>query len=151
MSICRFIASDMPLAEFRPSQEYPYHVNIDEGTIYDGGADDNYFLFFFKDVDLYTEREYGVYLEWDYTDGRARQIIEYIKKALEDSESVEFWSVWLMDYYEYEDRPYIHRTEISIDELTVEDIKEINDAEIWNKSDKMNPERPSYYCLTITR
>ena len=151
MSVCRFIASDMPLAEFKPSQEYPYHVNIDEGTIYDGGADDNYFLFFFKDVDLYTEREYGVYLEWDYTDGRARQIIEYIKKALEESESVEFWSVWLMDYYEYEDRPYIHRTEISFDELTVEDIKEINDAEIWNKSDKMNPERPSYYCLTITR
>lgn len=151
MSVCKFIASDMPLAEFRPSQEYPYHVNIDDGTIYDGDADDNYFLFFFKDVDLYTEREYGVYLEWDYTEGRARQIIEYIKKALEESESVEFWSVWLMDYYEYEDRPYIHRTEISIDELTVEDIKEINDAEIWNKSDKMNPERPSYYCLTITR
>ena len=151
MSVCRFIASDMPLAEFKPSQEYPYHVNIDEGTIYDGGADDNYFLFFFKDVDLYTEREYGVYLEWDYTEERARQIIEYIKKALEESESVEFWSVWLMDYYEYEDRPYIHRTEISFDELTVEDIKEINDAEIWNKSDKMNPERPSYYCLTITR
>ena len=151
MSICRFIASDMPLTEFRPSQEYPYHVNIDEGTIDDGGADDNYFLFFFKDVDLYTDREYGVYLEWDYTEGRARQIIEYIKKALEDSESIEFWSVWLMDYYEYEDRPYIHRTEISFDELTVEDIKEINDAEIWNKSDKMNPERPSYYCLTITR
>ena len=151
MSVCKFIASDMPLAEFRPSQEYPYHVNIDEGTIYDGGADDNYFLFSFKDVDLYTDREYGVYLEWDYTEGRARQIIEYIKKALEESESVEFWSVWLMDYYEYEDRPYIHRTEISIDELTVEDIKEINDAEIWNKSDKMNPERPSYYCLTITR
>ena len=151
MSVCKFIASDMPLAEFRPSQEYPYHVNIDEGTIYDGGADDNYFLFFFKDVDLYTEREYGVYLEWDYTEGRARQIIEYIKKALEESESVEFWSVWLMDYYEYEDRPYIHRTEISIDELTVEDIKKINDAEIWNKSDKMNPERPSYYCITITR
>ena len=151
MSVCKFIASDMPLAEFRPSQEYPYHVNIDDGTIYDGDADDNYFLFFFKDVDLYTEREYGVYLEWDYTEGRARQIIEYIKKALEESESVEFWSVWLMDYYEYEDRPYIHRTEISIDELTVEDIKKINDAEIWNKSDKMNPERPSYYCLTITR
>ena len=151
MSVCRFIASDMPLTEFRPSQEYPYHVNIDEGTIEDGGADDNYFLFSFKDEDLYTDREYGVYLEWDYTEGRAKQIIEYIKKALEESESVEFWSVWLMDYYEYEDRPYIHRIEISIDELTVEDIKEINDAKIWNKPDKMNPERPSFYCLTIIK
>ena len=151
MSICRFIASDMPLIEFEPSREYPFHVNIDEGTIYDGGADDNYFLFNFKDVDLYTDKEYGVYLEWDYTEGRAKQIIEYIKKALEESESVEFWSVWLMDYYEYEDRPYIHRKEISIDELSVEDIKEISDAKIWNNPDKMNPERSSFYCLTITR
>lgn len=151
MSVCKFIASDMPLAEFRPSQEYPYHVNIDDGTIYDGDADDNYFLFFFKDVDLYTEREYGVYLEWDYTEGRARQIIEYIKKALEESESVEFWSVWLMDYYEYEDSPVIHKRTISIEEMTIQNIKEIEDADIWNKPDKQIPSRPSFYRLVITR
>lgn len=45
MSICRFIAADVPLKEFKPSKEYPYHVNINEGTIYDGGADDNYFFY----------------------------------------------------------------------------------------------------------
>lgn len=151
MSVCRFIASDMPLTEFIPTQEYPYHVNIDEGTIYDGGADDNYFLFFFKDVDLYTDREYGVYLEWEYTDGRAKQIIEYIKNALLETESIEFWLVWLMDYYEYEDRPFIHKYEISIDELTINDIKEINSANIWNHPDPMYPNRPSFYCLTIMR
>ena len=43
MSACRFIASDIALPEFAPSQDYPFHINLDEGTIYDGGADDNYF------------------------------------------------------------------------------------------------------------
>ena len=150
MSMCRFVASNIPLEEFSPSQEYPIHINIDQGTIDDGGMDDNFYLFNFNDVDLYTDKKYGVYLEWEYTDGRAMQIIEYIKSTLEKTVEVEFWLVWLMDYYEYEDRPYIHRKYVSIDELTINDIKEINDAVIWNQPDNRNPERPSFYCLTVT-
>jgi hypothetical protein len=53
--------------------------------------------------------------------------------------------------YEFEDRPFVHRKTISIDELTIEHIKEIAIADTWNKSDKMYPQRPSFYCLTITR
>lgn len=151
MSACRFIASDIALPEFAPSQDYPIHINLDEGTIYDGGADDNYFLNTFADVKDYTDKNYGVYLEWDYTDGRAKQIIDYIKNALQKSDVIEFWHVWLMDYHEFEDRPFIHRKTISIDELTTEHIKEIDNAVIWNKPDKMYPERPSFYCLTITK
>lgn len=56
-----------------------------------------------------------------------------------------------MDYYEFEDRPFIHRKIIPIDELTAEHIKELNNAVIWNSPDKMYPERPSFYCLTVTR
>ena len=151
MSGCKFIASDFPLTEFAPSQDYPLEINVDNETIYDGGADDNYFLTSFLHVKDYTDRNYGVSLEWNYTDGRAKQIIEYIKTALHKSDRIEFWHVWLMDYYEFEDRPYIHRKTISIDELTAEHIKEIDDAVIWNGPDKMYPERPSFYCLTITR
>ena len=72
MSACKFIASDMSLAEFAPSQNYPLHIDLDNGTIDDGGADDNYFLISFENVNSYTSREYGVYLEWNYTDGRAQ-------------------------------------------------------------------------------
>ena len=118
MSSCRFIASNMPLAEFAPSQEYPVKIDIDKGTIDDGGA---------------------------------KQIIDYIKNVLLKSESVEFWLVWLMDYYEYEDRPFVHRKTISIGDLTIDHIKEIDSADIWNTPDKMSPERPSFYCLTVTR
>lgn len=151
MSACRFIASDVPLTEFAPPQDYPFHINLDDGTISDGGADDNYFLHIFTDVADYADKKYGVYLEWDYTDGRAKQIIEYIKTALQKTDVVEFWHVWLMDYYEFDDRPFVHRRTISISELTTEHIKEINEAKIWNTPDKMYPERPSFYCLTITR
>ena len=151
MSTCKFIASDMPLTEFAPSQDYPLHINIDEGTIYDSGADDNYFLNVFVNVEDYTDKKYAVSLEWNYTDGRAKQIIDYIKTALQESDNIEFWHVWLMDYYEFEDRPFVHRKTISIDELTIEHIKEIDIADIWNKPDKMYPQRPSFYCLTITR
>mgnify|MGYP003510870038 CR=1 FL=1 len=79
MSACRFIASDVPLTEFAPPQDYPLHINLDDGTIFDGGADDNYFLNTFLDVKNYTDKNNGVCLEWDYTDGREKQIIEYIK------------------------------------------------------------------------
>ena len=84
-------------------------------TIYDGGADDNYFLIPFLNVADYTDKKYGVYLEWDYTDGRAKQFIEYIKTAYKNQDVIEFWHVWLMDHYEFEDRPFIHRNTFSIE------------------------------------
>ena len=118
---------------------------------YDGGADDNFFLHFFPDVQSYTDRNYGVCLEWNYTEGRAKQVIEYMKNVLQNTTSIELWHVWLIDYYELEDRPVIHRQTISIDELTAKHIKEIDDAEIWNTPDKMYPNRPSFYCLEIKR
>ena len=151
MSVCIFLAADIPLQEMSPSKEYPVHIDLDKGTIDDGGADDNFFLFAFPDVQDYTDKKYGVYLEWNYTDGRAEQILNYVKTVLEEAEQIEFWHVWLMDYYEYEDSPVIHKRTISIKEMTIQDIKEIDSAEIWNCPDKQIPSRPSFYCLRITR
>jgi len=50
MSVCTFIASDCPLKEAAPVQDYPLEINLDNGQIYDGDADDNYFLLPFADV-----------------------------------------------------------------------------------------------------
>lgn len=149
MSVCTFIASDFPLTEVAPAQNYPHE--IDDGAIYDDGADDNYFLHIFRDVSNYTDKKNGVYLEWNYTEGKAKRIIEYLKNALQNTTSIELWHVWLTDYFELEDRPVIHRERVPIAELTAEDIKEIDDAEVWNTPDKMYPNRPSFYCLEITR
>ena len=65
-----------------------------------------------------------VFILNDYTNGRANQIIEYIKTALQKSDVIEFWHVWLMDYYEFEGRPFIHRKAISVYELTTEHIRD---------------------------
>lgn len=75
MSVCKIIASDIPLVEYIPSQDYPLTINVDKGTIYDGFTDDNYYLKSFPNVQNYTNKEYAVSLEWEYTDGRAEQII----------------------------------------------------------------------------
>ena len=149
MSTCTFIASDHPLAEAAPVRDYPTKINIDTGTIDDGGADDNYFLHLFEDVQDYTDKKYGVYLEWDYTEGRAEQLIAYMKNAVQDTASIELWQVWLMDYYEWEDRPVIHKQTVFIDELTAKHIREMDEAEIWNTPEKLYPDRPSFYCLKI--
>lgn len=149
MSNCVFIAADCPLPEVRPSQEYPIHIHLDTNTVYDGGADDHFFLLPFEDVNIYCNKKYGVLLELSvYTEGRARQIIHYITSALRQVECVELWNVWLLGYWEYDERPYIHKKTIPIQELTVGDIKEINAAENWNNKD---PNRPSFYCIEIVR
>ena len=151
MSVCTFIAADIPLREVSPSKEYPIHIDLDKGTIEDGGADDNFFLFSFPDVQDYTNKKYGVSLEWNYTDGRAERVLKYIREVLKDTESAEFWHVWLMDYYEYEDSPVIRKRTASISEITITDIKELDEAEIWNSPDKYIPSRPSFYCLEIKK
>ena len=45
MSACIFFASDAPLPEVFPPPEYDYlAINVDDGMIDDGGADDNFSL-----------------------------------------------------------------------------------------------------------
>lgn len=151
MSVCKFIAADIPLQEVEPSKEYPVHIDLDKGIIDDGGADDNFFLLPFPDVQDYTDKKYGVCLEWNYTDGRAVQILKYLREVLKKTELVELWHVWLMDYYEYKDSPVIHKRTISIEEMTIRDIYELDKADIWNSPDKHIPSRPSFYCLKITQ
>lgn len=149
MSTCIFMAADSPLPEVRPSKEYPLHINVDTGTIFDGGADDNYSLLTFNEVDLYCQKKYGVYLELpQFTEGRVRQIMDYIRAVLLQTDCVEIWNVWLMGYWEYDDRPYIRKRTIRMEELTIDDMKEIIKAENWDNKDK---NRPSFYCLEIIR
>ena len=151
MSVCTFLASDYPLPSAAPPKDYPIEINIDTGMIDDGGADDNYYLHLFDDVDLYADKKYGVMLEWNYADGRAEQIIKYIKEALNNTDSIELWHVWLGDYYEYEDSPVTHSRIVSVKDISIEDIKEIDSAKIWNQPDKIYPNRPSFYRMIIKR
>ena len=68
-----FFASDAPLPEVFPPPEYDYlAINVDDGTIDDGGADDNFALRTYPDSFLYTDKAFAVCLDWAYyTEGRA--------------------------------------------------------------------------------
>ena len=152
MSVCTFFASDYPMPEVEPCEDYPLYVDIDKKMICDGDADDNFFLHSFESVKDYTDKEYGVSLEWAYyTEGRAKLLLDYIRDVLEHTNSVELWHVWLMDYYEYEERPVIQNRTIAFNDLTVEDIKEIDASKVWDKPDKNYPNRPSFYQLIVKR
>lgn len=150
MSVCTFLAADYPLPEVVSEKEYPLEIDIDAGTIWDGDADDNFCLLPFDHVQEYSERAYGVCLEWAYyTRGRAEQIISYIEDLLKKTDCVELWHVWLMDGDEA--RPIIRRCTVPWSGLLAEDIQELCEAEVWDRADKRNPMRPSFYCLTVTR
>lgn len=153
MSECIFLAAGCPLRELSPAEDYPLEVNVDLGTVCDGDADDNFFLRRFDEAGSYSALPYGVQLEWAYyTEGRARRILDYIEALLRETDRVELWKVWLDGcYHEAEERPFVHRCTVPFRDLTTEDIREINDAEVWNRPDPRHPTRPSFYCLTINR
>ncbi|HEY8361884.1 MAG TPA: hypothetical protein VIK77_03225, partial [Tissierellaceae bacterium] len=142
MTVCTFIAANCPLDEVRQSKNYPIELNVDTGTIFDGDADDNFSLYKFRDVYEYTDKKYGVCLEWAYyTEGRAKLIIEYIENALKYTDTVEVWHVWLDYYfYEYDERPIIKKKTLHISEIAPKDMREIDDAKIW---DNANFDRPT--------
>lgn len=150
MSVCTFIASNYPMDEVSPSKEYPLKINVDEGTIYDGDADDNFSLCKFREVFDYTEKKYGVSLEWAYyTEGRVRLILKYISDLLCRTDTVKVWHVWLNDgYYEYDERPIIKKKTLQIDEISPEDIQKIDNAVIWENANSI---RPIFYCLEIIK
>ena len=149
MSVCIFLAANYPLPDVSPEKEYPLHINIDTGEIYDGDADDNFFLHAFQDVKYYTDKKHGVELEWAYcTEGRVERIRKYVEKILEHTESVEIWRVWLRDYYEYDERPIITKKKFSLKELGVKEMEVLEATKIWRDD---NPERPHFTCLEIVR
>lgn len=151
MSVWKMIASNYPLPEVRPEEEYPLEINIDEGIIFDGDADDNFMLYPFLDnVKEYTNMEYGATLEWNYyTEKRAIKIIEIIKSVLQHTDNVEFWNFWLGDLDEHE-RPIIKVTTVSLAELTPKDIQEWDIQEVWNSPSRYG-DKPIFYCLKIVR
>ena len=149
MSAWKMIASNYPFQEVKPEKEYPLEINLDEGTIFDGDADDNFFLYpLFDYVREYTDMEYTSTLEWAYyTEGRALKIIEVIKSVFQHIDSVELWNFWLGDLEEHE-RPIIKLVTIPLAELTPKDIQEWDIHKVWNVPSRYSG-RPRFYCLKI--
>ncbi len=148
MSFCLLLSADVPLPEVHPSQEYPLHIDLDRGTVEDGGADDNFSLWPFPEAELYTSQSHAMELECHlWTPGRARLLQEYIRQRLQETSQVCLWAVWLSGCPE-EERPILKTATVDVDALTVEDFRQL--AEVSPFPDR-NHDRPTHYCLRIVR
>lgn len=133
MSVCTFLASNLPLPR------------VERVEAEDVG------LFPLRLPPRPCEMPYAAEVEAADNFHAAAQLLEQIRAALALSETVELWRVWLMDYWEFENRPYMHTSVCRFRDLTEEQIIALDRAETWNKPDKNNPERPSFYRLIVTR
>lgn len=103
-------------------------INTDTGEVKDGGYDDDFALYLAEGLsDIYTEKKYAVYLEWwRYTEGRAKNIIEYIRENLEHADEVEIWHIWSGAGELFS----VHTKRIPFADLKPEMIRELDDKEI---------------------
>jgi hypothetical protein len=89
--------------------------------------------------DIYTEKKYRVRVEWDYTKGRAKKIIQYIREHLAQTPSLELWHVWVGNGV----YPKIRNCTIPLDQFTADDLQELWNLEVWQ-------EPTTHYCFTVT-
>ena len=88
-----------------------------------------------------TEKSCKMQLEWgSYSDGRARQLIDYIKQCLEETDEIELWHLWL------DDESYLlpKKRTVSAAELVPEDIRRLAEY-------AAHAEPCRQYCLVIKR
>lgn len=122
--------------------------NIDTGEIDDGALDDDFALLSAEGCDsIYTEKEYAVYLEWNYyTEGRAQRIIDYIKQILRHTDEVEIWRIWMGTH----ERPLIRTTTIPISQFTPQDIQRMDDLTLFSELEEQYG-LPVQYRLVIIK
>ena len=118
-------------------------IDTKSHSVDDGNYDDDFAIFQIDKSwdDIYTEKEYLACLEWgNFAPGRAKQLIDYIYIQLQHTDEVELWNIWMGCEY----RPRIRRTKIPVNELTVDDIKDFMDFDVWK-------EPYTQYCIVISR
>ncbi|TYQ16754.1 UNVERIFIED_CONTAM: Type I restriction-modification system methyltransferase subunit [Acetivibrio alkalicellulosi] len=74
--------------------------------------------------DINTQKKHCAYLEWEYTENRAKKLIQYIDEHLENSNEIELWNIWLGKWFE-EPKPKLKTYHIHISQLTCSDIEKV--------------------------
>ena len=129
MSYYTYIASDVPLPVVeRPDRDITIEIDTETGTVFDGDYEDDFALYPAEGLsDVRTEKKYAVYLEWSYyTEGRAKNIIEYVKENLRHTDEVELWHIWSGAGELFN----VHTKRLSVDSLTPELIRELDERKI---------------------
>lgn len=75
----------------------------------------------------YSNKQYFSELSWDYTEARAKQLVEYLKEQMKSLDEIEIWSIWL-DEYKSASIKSIH-----INELNIRDLEFLDNSEGYEK------------------
>ena len=133
------LARDKPILLYM-DREIKCHPDTNE--IEDGNFDDDFSIRPFspeKVFGIHTEKNYCAKLEWHrYTEGRAENIIAYIREHLQTANELELWHVWLDDA----ETPVFKRKYYPLSELTSIVLKELEEV-------PLTTDPLVHYCYTI--
>lgn len=146
MSHCIMLAADVPIPEIDPPEEPNFALILDGRNTTDNAGDDHYGLYPRVLFGNYTELPYAAELYLIYKPGRALRFFDDIRALLQKTDAVELWNLWLMDDWEWDDRPIMHHKSICIDALTPEAFHDFIELESFQTPQQ---ERPDCYCLRI--
>ena len=143
MSVVWVIASDIPLEEIPP----PAGLEI---VLWPGKREAEYrnagrgFAVFASDrvLELQTEKEYFFGLDLY---GGEEALAAYLWEQLEEAGEIELWHVWLDGSFDHR----VRQVEIGADELTAEDIREMERLEVWREDPVTG--RPTDYCYLLKK
>lgn len=141
MSYYRFFASDKEMPEFDNGKAKPVTVDGEVAAIrFADRFGEDTAMRIVKEDDCYyarkfTDKKYVNYLEWYYDDHNAQLIVDYVKTLLEDRFTVSLFNTWMDDESE------LCTEKVHVNDLGVEDIKEIWGQEFFEKNE----------CLVVFR
>lgn len=117
-------------------------IDTETNTINDGGLDDDFAILELDDTteDIYTHKQHRVYIEWNYSRGRAEKVISYIRNHLEQTDEIELWQAWLGSGA----NTRIIKYTIRIEDLAPEVLEKIDSLTSCN-------DVLAQYCFTITK
>ena len=92
------------------SEEYLYEIEINKDMYYSS-----------EYAKEYSNKQCFSELKWRYTEVRAKQLIDYLKEQLKNSDEVEIWSIWL-DEHKSASIKSINFNELRIEDLEFLDI-----------------------------
>ena len=143
MSVVWVIASDIPLEEIPP----PAGLEI---VLWPGKREAEYrnagrgFAVFATNrvLELQTEKEYFFGLDLY---GGEEALAAYLREQLEEAGEIELWHAWLDGDFDHR----IRKAEIPSGELSAEDIRELEELEVWQEDPVTG--RPTDYCYLLKK
>ncbi|MBQ1372175.1 MAG: hypothetical protein IIY70_04515 [Oscillospiraceae bacterium] len=131
MSLLSYFAADIPLPErVNPhdlADDEELVLELDAGEFQNGDYDDDFSIHDCSGMDsIFSEKPYCAALYWSYSEGRAEQVLAYLRNLLVRTEEVELWHIWMGTG----EPPLIRSTSIPISQLRAEDLRILEDRDV---------------------